>query len=558
MKIALAQTNPVIGDFHNNSNTIFRYIKHATDTGCRLIIFPEFALSGFPPQELLQRPVFLATQQKTLSFLLDEIIKNGISIDIILGVFEKNNKEKEESFFSSAIVIQKGKTSFLCRRKLFHHEDADSGHQYIDSEKSECLYNIDGDIYGIILGENGWNNEMVSTGRTLPPSRDPIATIFTNAEKDGVSLSGLINIAATPFYIDKKTSKSQLIQLSKRINLPLFYCNQAGGQNSLIFSGGSLVTDRQGQILVHGNHFNEDLIFFDSAVFAASANDSHDKGDDDSLGLLYGALVVGLRDYIHKSGFSKAVLGLSGGIDSALTVTLAVDALGADNILGVALPSPYTSRESIEDAEQLAQNLGCRFEIVPIGELFAHFNNTLHPFFSEYKEDVTEQNLQARIRGNLLMAFANKFNSMLLNTSNKSESAVGYGTLYGDMCGGLAVIGDLPKGLVYSLAEYLNKDRERIPYRIITKPPSAELKPGQKDQDELPPYDILDQIIAFYLNGDSLEDIVNRGFSYDVVEDVLRRIRINEYKRRQAPLTLKVSVNSFIDRYYPIVHNFRR
>ncbi len=557
MKIALAQTNPVIGDFYSNSNTIFRYIKHATDKGCRVVIFPEFALSGFPPQELLQRPVFLATQQETLSFLLDEIVKNGISIDIFLGVFEKSNREKEE-FFSSAIMIRKGKTSFLCRRKLFHHGDADSGHQYIDSEKSGCLYNIDGDIYGIILGENARNSEMVSTGSSTLPSRDPITGILTNAEKDGVSLTGLINIAATPFYIDKKTPKSQLIQLSKKINLPLFYCNQAGGQNSLIFSGGSLVTDRQGQILVHGNHFNEDFILFDSTAFDPPANDNYDKGDDDSLGLLYGALVVGLRDYMHKSGFSKAVLGLSGGIDSALTVTLAVDALGADNVLGVALPSPYSSRESVEDAEQLAQNLGCRFEIVPIGKLFAHFNSTLHPFFPGYKEDVTEQNLQARIRGNLLMAFANKFNSILLNTSNKSESAVGYGTLYGDMCGGLAVIGDLPKGLVYSLAEYLNKDRERIPYRIITKPPSAELKPGQKDQDELPPYDILDQIIAFYLNGDSLEDIVNRGFSYDVVEDVLRRIRINEYKRRQAPLTLKVSVNSFIDRYYPIVHNFRR
>ncbi len=559
MKIALAQTNPILGDFDKNCEKILHYTQQAADAGCSLIIFPEMALAGSPPQDLLLQSSFYDAQKQALLRLQKEVAKIVAAkgkIDVVLGCFSENAGKKMGAYYKVATVVLRG-GEIACQASRKRLVDA-------DSPAPHCSHR-DKSIYFFSIGESFF----AATADNGTALEDSIADILATAKKEKVSLSGIINLAASPFFIDKKPlAKKAIAALVKESGVPFFYCNQAGGQGGLIFAGGSFAINGQGEEIAAAEDFCEELLIVDSinrgkevkGKFLDYGNSGNSDKQPDFLPTLHNALVTGLRDYLHKSGFSKAVLGLSGGIDSALTATLAVDALGSENVLGVALPSPYSSKESVEDAKQLAKNLGCRFEILPIGGLFKQYKEELQPLFMSYKkdkEDVTEQNLQARIRGNLLMALSNKFNAMLLNTGNKSEAAVGYSTLYGDMCGGLAVIGDLPKGLVYALADYLNDGGERIPQRTITKAPSAELKPGQKDQDELPPYEVLDQIIELFLAGSSLEGIIKKGFDPAMVEDTLRRIRINEYKRKQAPVTLQVSVNSFLSRHYPVIHNFR-
>ncbi len=541
MKIALAQLNPVIGDFDKNGEKICQYSQKAADAGCDLVIFPELALSGYPPQQLLAYPAFLEAQKTALT----RICKNLPSIDILLGCFESSEDGQEEFLYNSAVVIRNGEIVFRSGKRIFSQSEIFDESRYFQPVDKISLYNTGSQTFAVIVGEE----ELVQEAS--------VSSLLAKARARKKILSGIICVAASAFHYQKSVARRGfLAEVARKHKLPLYYCNQIGGQDALIFDGGSLAFTSDGQLACQACRFAEDLVIVDSV---SGKGEVRRCEFENPVALIHDALVLGLRDYVVKSGFSEVVLGLSGGIDSALVAALAVTALGADKVLGVALPSPYSSKKSLEDARQLAGNLGCRFEVLPIDELFHAFKADLRQFFTGRAEDVTEQNLQARIRGNLLMALSNKFGSMLLTTGNKSELAVGYCTLYGDMSGGLAVIADLPKGLVYTVSEYINRDGERIPESILTKAPSAELKPDQKDQDELPPYPVLDEIIAlFFEEKCGLEDIVARGFPRDMVTDVLRRIRINEYKRQQAPLGLKVTSTTSAGRgFFPVVHNFR-
>jgi len=381
--------------------------------------------------------------------------------------------------------------------------------------------------------------------------------LLAGAAAAGRGLDLLINISASPFHLGKIRLRQEIFtRICTRYKLPLLYVNQVGGQDSLLFDGNSLAMNPAGHIIARARGFVEDLLLVDLGKEPGPAIPA---ALPDETAAVYQALVMGVRDYTGKCGFGKAVLGLSGGIDSALTAAIACEALGPANVLGVALPSPFTSRASIDDAARLAENLGCRFEIMPIAALFKTFTATLAPLFAGRPPDVTEQNIQARIRGNLLMAISNKFGHLLLSTGNKSELAVGYCTLYGDMSGGLAVIADVPKQLVYRLARHVNRQEWVIPACIIDKAPTAELAPNQRDQDDLPPYEVLDPIVEAYLEeNQGIEEIVRQGYERAVVEDVVRRIKANEYKRKQAPLGLKVTTKAFgHGRRYPIAQNYQ-
>ena len=367
----------------------------------------------------------------------------------------------------------------------------------------------------------------------------------------------LVNISASPYFHGKIGERNSLFSsLCRKHGLPLLYVNQVGGQDSLVFDGHSLAINREGDTIATAPGFREALLVVDTDTWSST---EPVVTHEDSIENVLDALVLGVRDYLGKTGFTKAVLGLSGGIDSAVTAAVAALALGPENVLTVALPSPYTSQASLDDARQLAENLGCGFETIGIEPAMSAYRESLGPLFAGRGEDVTEQNIQARIRGNLLMALSNKFGSLLLSTGNKSEMAVGYCTLYGDMSGGLAVLADVPKVMVYELARLINRDEEVIPARIIERPPTAELKPDQCDQDDLPPYEVLDPILAAYLEQhQSIDEIVAMGFERPVVEDVVRRVTLNEYKRRQAPIGIKVTTKAFGQgRRYPIVQNFR-
>jgi NAD+ synthetase len=380
--------------------------------------------------------------------------------------------------------------------------------------------------------------------------------MFEKAEKENDNIEALINLSSSPFQRGKEQIRHSIFRsICTEHGVPLMYVNQVGGQDSLLFDGRSMTMNHRGEIVAKAEGFKEGMVIVESQTWKGEIKD---QLIEDEIAGVHDALVMGVRDYVGKCGFTKVVLGLSGGIDSALTAAIAAEAIGAGNVLGVALPSPYSSSDSIEDARELAQNLGCNFEILPITDLFETFQKSLQPLFDGLEEDLTEQNIQARIRGNLLMALSNKFGSLLLTTGNKSEMAVGYCTLYGDMSGGLAVISDVPKQMVYELARFINREGEIIPERSLSKPPTAELKPDQCDQDDLPPYEILDQILELHLEkGAELEEIVTKGFDKITVQDVLHRVKINEYKRKQAPMGLKVTSKAFgYGRRFPNVQNF--
>lgn len=547
MKIALIQTNPIIGDFKFNSKKIISWAHEASKKGCKLAIFPEMALSGYPPQDLLERNSFIDKQCQAIESLIHELP----DIDVLFGCFEQRNADKGKKLYNSAFVARKGEIIYRARKQLLPSYDVFDEIRYFEPGHSPLVYTIGSHNFGVTICEDIWHEEIDDY------DKEPIRQIVENCRKNEIVLDGIINISASPFQRHKEKQKLQMFEnLCQRYNLPLIYVNQVGGQDSLLFDGRSLVMDSQGNVTAKAPGFVEEMLVINTSNYTG---DIYGEVIDDEVQAVYQGLVMGVRDYVKKCGFSAVVLGLSGGIDSALTCAIAVDALGKDNVLGIALPSPYSSPESEEDARKLAENLGCRFEIIGISELFTAFTHSLEPLFKNHEDDLTEQNIQARIRGNLLMALSNKFGSLLLTTGNKSEMAVGYCTLYGDMSGGLAVISDVPKQLVYGLARYVNRSREIIPERILTKAPTAELKPDQKDQDDLPPYEILDQILELHLEqGLGFQEIVAKGFTKEIVSDVLKRIKVNEYKRKQAPLGLKVTTKAFgYGRRYPNVQNFR-
>ena len=543
MKIALVQINPIIGDFAYNKQKILDACESAQAAGSQLVIFPELVLSGYPPCDLLERNAFLAAHDEALATLCAELP----AVDVILGCVEvRATVGGGKKLYNSACIIQEGKVVETVQKQLLPTYDVFDEKRWFEPGTVSKVFEWRGIRFGITVCEDIWHSEIGDY------QKDPVADFFA----DG-SIDCLLNISASPFQRGKEEIRHRLFQkICQTHSVPLLYVNQVGGQDSLLFDGRSLAMDESGEVTAKAKGFAEDMVILKSDSWKGTLAE---PVAEEETAAVHDALVMGLRDYVRKCGFHSVVLGLSGGIDSALTAALAVKALGAENVLGVALPSPYSSDDSMEDAQMLAENLGFRFEVLAISELFSGFKKTLEPLFAGMAEDLTEQNLQARIRGNLLMALSNKFGHLLLSTGNKSEMAVGYCTLYGDMNGGLAVISDVPKQLVYALCRHINKEQELIPIRTITKAPTAELKPDQRDQDDLPSYEILDQILELHLE-DHLDaaDITEKGFDRQLVEDVLRRVRINEYKRKQAPMGLKVTSKAFgYGRRYPNVQNFR-
>jgi len=547
VKIALVQLNPVIGDFEGNCTKINEWSRRAKDKGCSLVIFPELAVSGYPPQDLLERKAFLDASDRAMENLIADLPE----LDVMFGCLERRNSERGKPLYNSVVVVRGKEVIFRARKQLLPSYDVFDETRYFEPGPTSGIYELQDHKFCVTVCEDVWHHEVKDY------ENKPVADFFESALEAGIAVDAVINISASPFQRDKERVRETVFrEICEDHAVPFLYCNQVGGQDSLLFDGRSLVMNSYGEITAQAQGFKEDMIIIDDL---SQAGVKSREGQNPEIGV-YDALVMGVRDYAAKCGFSSAVLGLSGGIDSAVTAAIAVDALGSENVLGVALPSPYSSSDSLEDAEKLAANLGCGFEVIPIADLFEVFKTSLAPLFQETVEDLTEQNLQARIRGNLLMALSNKFNHLLLATGNKSEMAVGYCTLYGDMSGGLAVISDVPKQLVYQLAEHINRERIVIPERTITKAPTAELKPDQCDQDDLPPYELLDQVLELHLeSGEGVREIVGRGFEESLVRDILRRVRLNEYKRKQAPMGLKVTTKAFgYGRRFPNVQNFQQ
>lgn len=544
MKIALCQINPIIGDFSGNAEIIKTEAQRAREMGAELAIFPELALCGYPPMDYLEHPAFLEGQNRVLDRLIGEI--DGIAI--LTGMISACLHKRGKPLHNSALLFRNGEILHTSHKKLLPTYDVFDESRYFQPGSSSQFFCLDGLNMGITICEDLFNDPDAFAERLY--DTDPVADL--NAEHD---LDLLINIAASPFTMGKQqVRRTAFAAISNKYGLPLLYCNQVGGQDSLLFDGAGFALDKQGRLCAQARTFADDLIMIDSSRFVPMA-----LPPTDQVAAVHDGLVLGTRDYLHKCGFRQAIVGLSGGIDSALTCALACAALGAENVMGVGMPSPYSSPGSITDAEQLAENLGIRFELMAIDKILAACRASLAPLFEGLQEDVTEQNIQARIRGLLLMALANKYQALLLSTGNKSELAVGYCTLYGDMNGALAVLADVPKLLVYELGRYVNRERQIIPTDTINKAPSAELAPNQKDQDTLPPYEVLDPILSAYLEEHkSITEIIAAGFDEEIVRDVVWRIKSNEHKRKQAALGLKVTSKAFgFGRRYPTAERFQ-
>ena len=543
MKIALAQINPTIGDFARNTQKIMAATEKAKGLSCDLMVFSELVISGYPPRDLLEKRDFIQANLIHLQNLVTSI--KGIGV--ICGLVDENPGKEGNLHYNSAVLFDNGKILHQVHKRLLPTYDVFDERRYFEpgTEYSSFLYK-DRRI-GLSICEDIWNDKDFFSRRRYPV--DPVERMI----KEGANL--LINIAASPYYVTKREFKWDMFQgIAKKYNVPLLYVNQVGGNDSVLFDGISLAFDSKGQMCARARDFEEDMVIFDTNT---QKGDIHPVSESDTQSLL-NALIMGTRDYVRKCGFSKALVGLSGGIDSALTAYIAVQALGRENVIVIFMPSQYTAQENFEDTEKLARNLGIKLFQIPIQGIFGKFLEELSPLFQDVATEVTGQNIQARIRGTILMGISNKFGCLLLSTGNKSELAVGYCTLYGDMSGGLAVISDVPKTMVYRITRLINKEQEVIPETIIQKPPSAELKPDQLDQDDLPSYEVLDGILkAFIEDKKAAEEIIDLGYEPSIVKDVIRRVDQNEYKRHQAPPGLKVTTKSFgYGRRYPIAHKY--
>ena len=544
MKIALAQINPIIGDFTHNTEKIIAATKKAIDLSCDLIVFSELIISGYPPRDLLEKKDFVDTNLMHLQKLVAAI--KGIGV--ICGVVDKNPNEKGNPLYNSAVLFDNGKILHQAHKRLLPNYDVFDEKRYFEPGK-ECLpFPYKGCQIGLTICEDIWNDKDFFSRRLYPS--DPAEKMV----KEGANL--LINISASPFHVGKRKFKWDMFgSMANKYKIPLLNVNQIGGNDSVLFDGISIAFDAQGRITARARDFEEDMVVFDTHT---QKGDLHPVSETEPESML-NALIMGTRDYVRKCGFSKAVIGLSGGIDSALTAYIAVQALGKENVILLFMPSQYTLKENFEDTKNLAKNLRIKLFTVPIEEIFETFLQGLSPLFKDVATEVTGQNIQARTRGTILMAISNKLGCLLLSTGNKSELAVGYCTLYGDMNGGLSVISDVPKTMVYKIARLINKDGEVIPERIIQKPPSAELKPDQLDQDDLPPYEILDDILKAYIEDNKApEEIIEMGFEPSIVMDIIKRVDQNEYKRHQSPPGLKVTTKSFgYGRRFPIAQRYR-
>lgn len=540
MKIALGQINPTVGDFAGNAAKMIRFAQDAKSRGAGLILFPELSVCGYPPRDLVERASFVSHNREAAEHIASET--HGIAV--ICGMVTPAHADTGKSVLNSAVLLRDGEIQFVQSKMLLPTYDVFDEVRNFAPARSQSLFPFCGKQMALTICEDAWNDKHFWDRRLY--SFDPVEAL--------VQAGGnfVLNISASPFWAGKRELRREMLAtIARNDKVPVAFVNQVGGNDSLVFDGSSMVFDREGNVIAQGKSFEEDLILFDPDSLTGEIHEQI-GGEEASI---YSALVLGTRDYIRKCGFRQAIIGLSGGIDSALTAAIAAEAIGKENVIGVGMPGPYSSPGSIDDARALAANLGIRFEILPIGEIFDGYGKVLREVFAGQPEDATEENIQARIRGSLLMALSNKFRALVLSTGNKSELGVGYCTLYGDMAGGLAVISDVPKTMVYRLSRYVNSRRLIIPEATLEKPPSAELRPGQMDSDSLPPYEVLDAILEDYVEqSHSVEEIArDHGFAVELVRGVVRMIERNEYKRQQAAPGIKISSKAFgYGRRFPI------
>ena len=553
MKLALGQINTTVGDLAGNVQKMVDFARRAREAGAELIIFPELSISGYPPRDLVEKPSFLERNQQELERLAQETAR--LPIQVICGFVGRAEQETGKAATNSAALLAGGRVQFLQRKMLLPIYDVFDEARHFAPAGRQSLFSLCGQQVALTICEDIWNDKTFWVRRRY--ERDPVEELLGQGAAQGAEL--LVNISASPYSMGKREFRHRMLEaLATRYRVPAVLVNQVGGNDSLVFDGSSAVVDADGVTRARARAFEEDLVLYDTAT---------NQGEvrallDDECEAVYRALVVGTRDYVRKCGFRKALVGLSGGIDSSLTACIAAQALGAENVTGVGMPGPYSSPASLEDAQALATGLGIAFHTVPIGDIWQAYRDAMAGVFAGLLEDVTEENLQSRARGNVLMALSNKFSALVLSTGNKSELAMGYATLYGDMAGGLAVIADIPKTMVYELARVANRPQHlggAVPERVFEKPPSAELRPNQKDTDSLPPYEVLDTILKGYI--EELESPAKiaaaNDMPLDLVRQICQRVDRNEYKRQQAAPGLKVTSKAFgVGRRFPIAQRF--
>ena len=544
MKIALAQVNTTVGDFAGNIDRVVKFAHSAQERGADLVVFPELALCGYPPRDLVERPGFIRkseTELERLAGLLPPLAA-------LVGYVRRSHAVQGKAVADAAALIKDGRVMLDYTKILLPFYDVFDESRYFEPGQSIGLHEFNGFKLGITICEDVWNDKHFWKKQLY--TRDPVE----ESVRGGANL--LLNIASSPYSTEKIQLRHDMLKaIADTRHIPVVYVNQVGGNDQLVFDGASMAFNAKGELRARARSFEEDLVIFDTCdrqleIHPAPASETE---------AVYQALKLGVHDYVLKCGFQKVIVGLSGGIDSSLVATLAADALGPENVTGVGMPGPYSSPGSVRDAEALARNLRIDFRIIPITPIFETYLTALDPAFEGQPRDVTEENIQARVRGNILMALSNKFGSLVLSTGNKSELAAGYCTLYGDMAGGLAAIADVPKIMVYDLARYVNRAGERIPLACLEKPPSAELRPNQTDQDSLPPYEVLDAILKDYIEEalSSQEIAAKHHFDLSLVRETIRKVNGAEYKRQQAPPTLKVTAKAFgMGRRYPIVQKY--
>ncbi len=558
MKICLAQINPTIGAFKQNAGKICKFIDTARKRGAELVIFPEMSVVGYPPKDMLELSGFVENNLKAL----EEVKSSVTGISAIVGFVDRNVARRGKALYNAAAYIKNRKIVSRHYKSLLPTYDVFDEDRYFEPTHDISIVKISGRKFGISICEDAWGADVVGPGTIH--HKDPVECMI----RQGAEI--IINISASPFTIGKQDVRLKMLTgHAKRNSVPIIFVNQIGGNDDLVFDGNSLVINKKGIVVDRASGFEEDLLMveFKGSDIISGMNKSKSVKKETRYAVggsdiesVYKALTLGTRDYVKKCGFKKTVIGLSGGIDSAVTAVIAVKALGRGKVLGVTMPSSFSSKGSVEDSKVLAENLGIDCQVIPIKSVYNAYTKTLNGMFEGLPFDVTEENLQARIRGKILMAISNKFGYLVLTTGNKSELAVGYCTLYGDMCGGLAVISDIPKTMVYRLAEYINRRKEIIPTETIEKPPSAELRPNQKDGDSLPPYDILDGVLRAYVEeSKDVSDIVEMGYDKSLVKDIIRKVDRNEYKRKQAAPGLKVTTKAFgTGRRMPLAQRYTR
>jgi NAD+ synthase/NAD+ synthase (glutamine-hydrolysing) len=547
MKIALAQTNSTVGDLCGNAKRILEFSRRAAEAGANVVVFPELSLTGYPPRDLLEKESFLDRTEQHLERLAADA--GSLNVSIICGTVTRTGSPAGHAIYNSAAVLQGGRIAFRQHKMLLPTYDVFDEARYFEPATRQSALTVGESVTALTICEDAWNDKQYWERRRY--SRDPVEELASAGARI------LITINASPYHMGKRAQRREIFTATARhFRLPIVYVNQVGGNDQLLFDGTSFAMSPDGEVIASAASFEEDLVMVDTETLTGDQHHNY----PDECDAVYQALAMGTRDYIRKCGFERVIVGLSGGIDSALTAAIAVDAVGKENVIGVGMPGPYSSEHSITDARDLARNLGIRFELIPIKNQYGAFLDVLGPLFDGSTIGVTEENLQSRLRGVTLMALSNKWGALVLTTGNKSELAVGYCTLYGDMCGGLAIISDVPKTLVYSLARVANKRHgNAIPENTFVKPPSAELRPDQKDIDSLPPYEILDQILRLYIeNNESPEQIAGAlALPVALVRDIVNKVDRNEYKRQQAAPGLKVTTKAFgIGRRFPIAQRF--